>query len=155
MKTLSTPGVVRIEFWVDGEPKAQARPRAFVRRTPAGPVARVYDSGSAEGWKSLIAMAARPHRPAAPIETPVSVCLAFEMPRPKRLCRERDPEIVPHASRPDCDNLAKSFLDCMTSLGFWRDDAIVCDLVITKQYARKTGGRPGLHVLITYDEVAE
>lgn len=45
-----------ITFFIHGDPKPQPRPRAFARRMGAKFVARVYDAGTAEGWKSQIAM---------------------------------------------------------------------------------------------------
>jgi len=45
----------QIHFFVSGDPKAQPRIRAFAINGHA----RVYDPGTAEGWKSLIAVAAR------------------------------------------------------------------------------------------------
>ena len=69
---------------VHGEPKGQPRPRAFARRMGDGKfVARVFESGTAEGWKSLIAAEAAKHRPAEPISGPVSVDAYFVFPRPK------------------------------------------------------------------------
>ena len=53
-----------ISFSVDGEPKAQPRPKAFARNFGNKWQARVYDPGTAEGWKSLIAIAVKPHLPA-------------------------------------------------------------------------------------------
>ncbi len=42
-------------------------------------------------------------------------------------------------TRPDTDNLQKLFKDCMTKVGFWKDDAIVCSEVIEKFYNNVTG----------------
>ena len=47
---------------VYGEPKGQPRPRAFAKPIGGGKFsARVYDAGTAEGWKSQIAQAFRQH----------------------------------------------------------------------------------------------
>jgi len=37
------------------------------------------------------------------------------------------------------DNMAKAFLDCMTDLGFWQDDAQITSLILEKFWARKPG----------------
>ena len=42
-------------------------------------------------------------------------------------------------TRPDTDNLQKLFKDCMTKVGFWKDDAIVCSEHIEKFYNSVTG----------------
>ena len=42
-------------------------------------------------------------------------------------------------TKPDVDNLAKTFIDCMTKCGFWKDDSVVADLQSVKVYDKKTG----------------
>ncbi len=42
-------------------------------------------------------------------------------------------------TKPDTDNLQKLFKDCMTKVGFWKDDCIVCAEVIEKFYNDVTG----------------
>lgn len=130
-----------ISFIVEGEPKAQPRPRAFTRKFSNGIVAaRMYDAGTAEGWKGLIALAARPHKPAEPLEGPLRVDVDFFFPRPKRLMRRADPDgPIPHTAKPDRDNCEKALTDALTQLGFWRDDAQVCAGEVRKFYTSKAG----------------
>lgn len=133
-----------ILFRVDGEPKGQPRPRAFSRNGKA----RVYDPGTAEGWRGLISAAARPELPAEPISGPVRLDVEFAMPRPQRLCRRRDdPGAIPHTSKPDLDNLLKALLDALTQLGLWRDDDQVVEVRAVKHY-HELGGRPGALVAV-------
>lgn len=47
-------------------------------------------------------------------------------------------------TKPDTDNLIKLFKDCMTRVGFWKDDAQVCSEVTEKFW----GSRPGIYVRI-------
>lgn len=42
-------------------------------------------------------------------------------------------------TKPDTDNLQKLFKDCMTKVGFWKDDAQVASEIIEKFYAAVTG----------------
>lgn len=143
------------QFSVNGIPKGQPRPRAFARKMGGKFVARVFDAGTAEEWKSLVAAAARPHMPESPWTGPVTVWIAFLLPRPKRLCRKKDAdEIVACASKPDADNLAKAVLDAMTQMGWWLDDAQVCSLHISKHYHKKTG-RPGATVTVQHHPEAQ
>ena len=141
-----------ISLRIDGTPKPQPRPRAFVRRTALGPVARVYDAGTAEAWKAAIAMAVRAHRPSAPIDTPTRVFLRFAFPRPKRLARAPHTPI-PHIGRPDLDNLAKAVFDALTDLGFWTDDGVIQGVEARKWYVA-AGELPGLEMRIEWDEPA-
>lgn len=47
-------------------------------------------------------------------------------------------------TRPDTDNLQKLLKDCMTKVGFWKDDAQVCCEIIEKFWAEK----PGLYISV-------
>lgn len=141
-----------IRVWIPGEPKGQPRPKAFAR----GGHARVYDPGTAEGWKGLVALALRPyvdrlaeHAPAQ--DAPVAAEMLFKMPRPAAMRRKRShPEDgeIPHAKKPDVDNLAKAVLDVCTTLRIWHDDAQVVDLRVRKVYHADKGGTPGLELTI-------
>ena len=144
---------MKIVFKVEGIPKPQPRPRAFARKMGNGKfAARVYDAGTAEAWKSQIAFEASSHRPDQVIDGAVSVELRFEMPRPKSHHKSgmpdrplKDSAPMHPIGKPDCDNLAKAVLDCITQLGcFWRDDSQVVHLTITKEYSQL----PGLVVFI-------
>jgi len=129
-------------------PKAQPRARASV--TKSGKV-RAYDPGTAEGWKSLVALAARDHLPESPIDGPLGINLNFLMPRPGGKCRKRphpEDDRLPHDKKPDLDNLTKAVLDVLTQIGFWRDDSQIWRLTATKEMHRDKGGRPGCSVSV-------
>jgi len=145
---------MQIVFEVEGIPKGQPRPRAFARNGKA----RVYDPGTAEAWKAAIALAAKPHKPATPLEGPVYVKIANRMPRPKahfgtgkKANTLKGTAPFHHVSKPDLDNLAKAALDALTELGFWRDDAQICGLIATKIY----DDRVGATIRIERDEPSE
>ena len=42
-------------------------------------------------------------------------------------------------TKPDVDNLAKTFIDCMTKCGFWKDDSAVANLQSVKVYDNMSG----------------
>lgn len=135
-------------FRVNGTPKPQPRPRAFARKIGGKHVARVFEAGTAEAWKSDVVRDARPHRPEAPLEGPVSVAIDFLMPRPKRLMRKKDPDgRIPAPAKPDRDNLEKAVLDALTTDGWWRDDAQVVAGEVRKLYHAKDEA-PGAELVI-------
>jgi Holliday junction resolvase RusA-like endonuclease len=147
-----------ISFFVAGDPKGQPRPRAFAMNMGGGKFsARVFDSGTAEGWKSLIASAARPHVPAAPMLGPVRVYASFTFARPKAhyrggkftaLIREDAPAW--HLAKPDADNCIKALLDALTQMGgFWRDDSQVCVCEARKLYGAIPGVQVDIRALIS------
>ena len=126
-------------FFAAGLPKGQPRPRAFAR----GGKAAVYDPGTAEGWKSSVAMAAKDKLDGLLLEGPLLVELVFRMPRPKmhfgkKGLKERFACSL-FTKKPDADNLAKAVLDAMTVIGVWKDDDQVTDLIIRKRYADPCG----------------
>lgn len=135
-----------ITFRATGVPKGQPRPRAFARK---GRV-RVYTPGTAEAWKSQIAEAAKTWH-GLKIEGPIMLTVDFLMPRPRSHFR-RNGDVRPtapqwHTSRPDLDNLLKAVLDALTTVGVWRDDNEVVEIVSRKRYATET--EPGAIISIS------
>lgn len=128
-----------------GTPKGQPRPRAFAR----GGRAAVYDPGTAEGWKSCVAVAAK-ELEGRLLHVPLSVSLTFFMPRPKShfktsgQLRDRSPRFI-HDSKPDADNLAKAVLDALTGIRVWIDDDQVCELVVRKYWESDHNDKPQTH----------
>lgn len=131
---------------VHGEPKGQPRPRAFAMKGKA----RMYDPGTAEGWKASVAHAittARGDQP--PMDGAVCLRATFIMPRPKYLLkRSSPPGRLPHTSKPDADNLLKAVMDAMTQIGVWRDDAQVSETLVLKRYAA-ISEVPGAEIVIS------
>jgi Holliday junction resolvase RusA-like endonuclease len=131
-------------FWSPGDPKGQPRPRAFSRNGKA----RVFDPGTAEGFKASVAIGARQAGLAgALLEGPVSVRLDCVFRRPKshstkKGLRPEAPEF--HQARPDVDNVCKAVLDALSIVQAWIDDAQVCQLLATKRY----GDQPGVRVTV-------
>ena len=137
--------VTRIEFLVPGPPIPQPRPRIGLR----GGKPRVYrdDSHPVHAYKQHVRLVARQSYHGSPLEGPVSVSLAFLMPRPlskvwKRQAMPREP----HIGRPDLDNLEKSVLDAVLGV-LWVDDAQVCRLTATKQLAAGDES-PGVYAVV-------
>ena len=155
---------ISITFQADGEPKAQPRPRAFAKRFGTVVTARIYTPGTAEAWKSQIAIAARPHVPKEPLLGPIRVDVTFWFPRPSNHYRtgkfagqlkEDAPRF--HTVKPDRDNLDKALLDCLCLVGFFRDDSQVVGGEIWKLYVTQgsssfslsqEGRRPGATIRI-------
>ena len=134
---------------ITGTPKPQPRPRAFAR----GGKARVYCPGTAESWKSDIAVAMREHA-GATIDGSISITMCFYMPRPKSHYRSgkyshilKDTAPAEHIQKPDVDNMAKAVMDALTGIQVWRDDCQVASLSTSKIWADDA---PGMSLAITY-----
>ena len=137
-----------IRFFVEGTPIAQPRPRA----RNAGAHARVYNPATAREWKKAVRLQAKRFRPAQPILGPLTVHLAFYLPRPKRLMRKKDDAgPIKHPVKPDLDNLAKALLDSLTDDGgWWRDDAQIVGGMWEKFYA-PVDAEPGVMIEVIED----
>jgi Holliday junction resolvase RusA-like endonuclease len=142
-----------LKFRVFWDPKPQPRPRAFGRKVGLNKfVVRAYDPGTAEGWKTLIAMAAKEFLPSSPLIGPIRLHVIFIFARPQLHYRAngalRPTAPVWHTHRPDRDNLEKAMLDALTTLGFWKDDCQVCGGEVMKRYT-KSDERPGAIVIVS------
>ena len=91
------------------------------------------------------ALALKPYRPKIPSEAPIKLCiwLAFDIKSSKKLWGTWK------TTKPDCDNYVKEFIDVMTELGWWKDDAQVVDLRIRKTYAEKAS------IFVQWEELKE
>jgi Holliday junction resolvase RusA-like endonuclease len=132
-----------ITFFAYGDPKGQPRPRAFARRMGGKFVARVYNAGTAEGWKSQVAIAFRDTDVTDAFCGPLEVILDFHFKRPKSHYNKSGLKPIAPArwqtNKPDCDNAAKAVLDALTQLGAWTDDAQVSKLKVSKAWSEMGG----------------
>ena len=135
-----------IRLTVDTVPVAQPRQRVGViaghahNYTPAKHPVNAY--------KAAVQVAAREAGLPHPLlEGPLIVTMIFYLPRPKRLMRKKDPAgPIPHAARPDRDNLEKSTYDALNKL-VWQDDSQIYDGNVAKFYHEKDG-HPRVEILI-------
>lgn len=74
------------------------------------------------------------HKPDAPVSGPIRLMVKWCFPM-KGKHQNGEWKI----SKPDTDNLQKMLKDCMTRLGFWKDDAQVCSEIIEKFWAKVPG----------------
>lgn len=136
--------VTQIAFRVPAVPTAQPRTRA----TSIHGHARAYQpkGGAIATFKASVRYAASEAFSGAPIAGPLRVDVEFVFPRTKgQIWKRRPMPRIPHAKKPDRDNLDKAVLDALTGL-VWQDDAQVCDGRIQKWIA---SGDEQPHVSIT------
>ena len=94
-----------------------------------------YDSPRLKAARNLFVLALSLHRPEIPLTGPLSLTVEWHfLTRSHREGTWRD-------TRPDTDNLQKLLKDCMTQVGFWKDDAQVCREEVSKKWTRE---KPGL-----------
>ena len=79
------------------------------------------------------------HAPQEPFAGAVRLVVKWCFPRGSH------PDGAYKTTRPDTDNLQKLLKDCMTRLGYWRDDAQVASEIVEKFWA----DIPGIYVAVT------
>jgi Holliday junction resolvase RusA-like endonuclease len=114
-----------------------------------GKFSRLADKPELVASKAMLDSLLLPHQPTAPLTGPVTLRIEFTWPwlanhakRIKALGR------VPHTSKPDCTNVAKTFEDRLVALRFIGDDRAVVELTVLKFW----GDEPGIFVRITSNE---
>jgi Holliday junction resolvase RusA-like endonuclease len=122
-------GCLVIEFFVEGRPMPQPRPRASNRSG----VVHMYNkySGKAKAWRETLVIECGKRRPPTPINNAVHLELQFKFPGKKT---------IPHIKRPDIDNLVKMVMDVLTMSSVFSDDDVVYSLVAGKIYTPEPSG---------------
>jgi Holliday junction resolvase RusA-like endonuclease len=142
-----------VKLTVPGVPKAWARPRAG-RSASGKPF--FFEDKKVKEWRNLIILVAQEwisknYSPSLGQPTfqmlggtqknpiPLSIKVAFFLPRPKKYCRKKDREgPIPCTSRPDLDNLYKGIVDALQGV-ILRDDALIWSMEVYKLYHSKDG----------------
>jgi Holliday junction resolvase RusA-like endonuclease len=126
-----------ITFTVPAIPVAQPRPRATLAHGGKG--ARMHEVTSIKGgdgerrphpiaaYKATVRLAMLDAYDGPPLECPLVVSLTCVFPSQKKARKWK-------ATKPDCDNLAKSTLDALNGLLF-KDDSQVVELHVVKFHA--------------------
>lgn len=132
-----------IQFFIPCVPPRVNHQRKRIVRV--GQWTRLADAPELVAAKQTLETLLLPHQPTAPLEGAVALTLEFVWPwlsgdskRTRALGR------VPHTSRPDCTNVAKTLEDRLVALRFLGDDSQVVDLRVTKW----RGDTPGISVIL-------
>lgn len=100
---------------------------------------RLYDPPELREAKQKLAAYLAPHAPPRLDAGPIRLLVKWCFPRGQH------PDGAWKDTRPDTDNLQKALKDCMTRLGFWRDDAQVASEICEKFWAEV----PGIYIEVT------
>jgi crossover junction endodeoxyribonuclease RusA len=132
-----------MEFFVPGVPA----PGGSKRHIGGGRI--IEDCKRTKGWRACVALAAM-QAGCKPMEGPLSIRVAFCMPRPKGHYK-RDGTLKPSAPKyptvkPDTTKLMRSTEDALKGI-CWMDDSQVCFQMAYKEYTRR-GETPGAEIKI-------
>lgn len=115
---------------------AQMQKITVVRGKP-----RLYKPPNVQKARDTLMTHLRPFKPTVPLDGAIELCVTWLFPRGSKH-KHNEWKIT----RPDTDNLQKMLKDCMTELGFWKDDAQVVKETCEKRWSDEPCG-----ICITYD----
>lgn len=125
-------------FVIEGSPVAKGRPR-FSNR---GGFAKAYTPAKTRNAEAEVIVRCINAMKIAgndrPTENPLKISIFFDMPIPKSFSKKKVEaclrcEIFP-TTRPDLDNMAKTYLDAMNGI-VYKDDSQIIELNVKKKYS--------------------
>lgn len=125
---------MRLEFFMPMCPPTATHQEKKWRVVKGRPVS--YEPPAVRAARSKLTAHLAGHVPPRPLDGPVRLTVKWCFPA------GHHPNGTYRATRPDTDNLQKLLKDCMTALGFWRDDAQVASEIVEKFWAEV----PGIYV---------
>jgi len=129
---------MRVVITIPGVPIPEPRKRVAVRAIRGKMIAQVYTPKTAKvvPFKMIAASCAKvTMKRMSPLEGPLKMTVVFVMPRVlTEVWKTKPMPRLPHAKKPDIDNLQKSLFDALTGI-VWYDDAQICTLVCEKWIA--------------------
>lgn len=125
-----------MEFFMPMIPPTVTHQEHKVKSVNGKPV--FYDGPELKAARQKLVAYLAKHKPQHRYETGVRLFVKWCFPRG----RHRDGEY--RITKPDTDNLQKLLKDCMTTCGFWKDDALVASEIVEKFWAEI----PGIYIRI-------
>lgn len=123
---------MKLEFFLPMIPPTCTAQEKQVRVVNGRP--QFYDPSDVKAARTKLTAHLAQHRPAVRFDG-VGVRLVVKWLFP----RGRHHDGTYRLTKPDTDNLQKLLKDCMTAVGFWRDDALVCSEIAEKFWAETPG----------------
>lgn len=109
--------------------------------------AQFYEKKEVSEAKAILKDQLLPYVPDEPYKGPLMVGVVFAFSTTVR--RKIRDEF--RTTRPDIDNLFKGLADCLTELGFYEDDSLICELNLRKIWVAPEDA----HLSITISEFVE
>jgi len=104
---------------------------------------RLYKPVNVKKARDTLVVHLRAFKPMVPLEGPIELYVTWLFPRGKKN-KHNEWKIT----KPDTDNLQKMLKDCMTEVGFWKDDAQVVKETCEKVWSDEPCG-----ISITYEKL--
>ena len=123
---------MEIRFFLPMKPPTVTHQEKSVHVVNGKPV--LYEPAELKAARSKLTANLARHKPAAPLQGAVRLVVKWCFPITGK---HTDGEYK--YTKPDTDNLEKMLKDCMTELGFWKDDAQVASEITEKFWAKLPG----------------
>lgn len=120
-----------IEFFMPMIPPTVTHQEKKVHVVNGKPV--MYEPPELQEARAKLATHLSKHKPDKPYTSGVRLVVKWLFPKGKY----KDGEY--RITKPDTDNLQKLLKDCMTVVGFWKDDALVASEICEKFWAEMSG----------------
>lgn len=127
---------MRIEFFMPMKPPTVTHQEKAWRIVNGKPVP--YEPAELKAARSKLTAHLARYKPEKPMQGGMRLLVKWCFPRSKH----KDGEY--RISKPDTDNLQKLLKDCMTAVGFWKDDAQVASEICEKFWAEV----PGIYICL-------
>jgi len=138
--------IVNIRVPIDPPPTHQSALRVL-KRKDGGMFIGKMKSSPAVKWKNAFELLLQATKPKVPMDGVLRASINFGYPLLKK--HKTCPMVEAKITRPDCDNLVKSVLDCLVNTGYIVDDSNVAHLSVSKYYHFAA---PFIDVIITEEK---
>ncbi|GMO51791.1 MAG: hypothetical protein Pg6C_16730 [Treponemataceae bacterium] len=125
-------------IFVEGEPKAQPRPRK-------GKYGNFYNPSTADAWKQTVQAAFLVQGKKPMIQGRAIISISFFFHKSTGL----GGKVTPKTTKPDADNLLKPVMDALTKISIWKDD---CQVDISGVERFWTPGKSGAGIRIEMED---
>lgn len=122
-----------MNFFININPPTATAQMKQVRIVHGKPI--FYDPPKVKEARKLLTVLLKQHSPSKPLEGAISLRVIWLFPKGKA---HKHGEW--RTTRPDTDNLQKLLKDCMTDVGFWKDDAQVVSETAEKRWSDEPCG---------------
>ena len=122
-----------MEFFINMNPPTATAQMKQVRVVHNKPM--FYDPPAVKDARQALTAYLAPHKPTEPLEGALSLRTLWLFPKGKA---HKHGEW--RTTKPDTDNLQKLLKDCMTAVGFWKDDAQVVREIVEKRWSDEPCG---------------
>lgn len=122
-----------MNFFIAMDPPTATAQMKQVRVVNGKPI--FFDPPKVKDAKNKLIAYLGKFKPDEPIDTAVALTVIWLFPKGKN--HENGEWRI---TKPDTDNLQKMLKDCMTKVGFWKDDALVVREVVEKRWSDEPCG---------------